>query len=268
MLTALLTENRGNTLALASYQRLRDAIAKQSDAFFAARAARLRARTAKSSATIGSTSGQLALALDASGLRMFASWPALPMPLFEEARVAARSAGWRARLWNAGGFLPPDMALSPGPFALGFKSVPGEDEPAYPGAAEIFGEGTEVAAALAARTITWDATLLFDPNEDRTRAEQRFDPLTEISGYVWLAIRPGGASLAGLRWLGNACGYTILEANLATAPDRSILTDAGLYSTEKRSLTRERRGPVRRDFSGIPCSKFDSLRLFLIIAPC
>jgi hypothetical protein len=236
VLVTLLTENRGNTLGPASYQRLRDAIAKQSDNFFAARAARLRARTARSSVAIGSMSGQLTLALDASGLRMFASWPALPVPLFEEARVTARSAGWRPRLWNTGGLLHPDMALRPGPFALGFRSVPGEDEPAYPGAAEIFGEGTEVTAALAARTITWVPTMLFDPNEERTRADQRFDALTETSGYVWIAIRPGSESLDGLRRLGDACGYTVLEANLAAAPDRSILTRAGLYNSKTRSL--------------------------------
>ena len=39
VLTALLTENRGSMLPPASYQRLRDAIAKQPDAFFSARAA-------------------------------------------------------------------------------------------------------------------------------------------------------------------------------------------------------------------------------------
>ena len=236
VLSALLMENRGNALSPTSYERLRNAIAKQPEAFFAARAARLRARMSKSAAPTGSTSGQLALALDPSGLRMFASWPALPLALFEEARGAARSAAWRPRLWNAAGFLHPDTALSPGPFVLGFKTVPGDDEPAYPGAAEIFGEGSETAAALAARTIAWTTTLLFDPNEDRTRAEQRFDELTETSGYVWIATRADGGSLEGLRRLGNACGYTIFEADLAAAHDLSILTRAGLCSGERRFL--------------------------------
>jgi hypothetical protein len=234
VLMTLLTENRGNIVSPASYQRLRDAIAKQPDAFFVARAARLRARMAKAPAPTGSTPGQLALALDASGLRMFASWPALPLALFEEARAAARSARWRPRLWNAGGFLHPDMALSPGPFALVFQAIPSDDEPAYPGAAAIFGEGSEAAAALAARAIAWSATLLFDPNEDRTRAEQRFNALTQTSGYVWIATRSGGTSLEGLRRLGHACGYTMFEADLAAASDRSILTRAGLISGGKR----------------------------------
>ena len=61
VLAALLTENRGNVVSPASYQRLRDAIAKQPDAFFAARAARLRARTAKPPAVRESISGELAL---------------------------------------------------------------------------------------------------------------------------------------------------------------------------------------------------------------
>jgi hypothetical protein len=236
VLTAVLTENRGKILSPASYQRLRDQIAKQPEAFFAARAARLRARTSKAPVSGQLTSGQLALTLDAFGLRMFATWPALPVPLFEEARAIARSAAWRPRLWNGGGFLHPDMALSPGPFALSFKSVPGDDEPAYPDAAATFGEGSEAAVALAARIIEWKTTLLFDPNEDRTRAEQRFDALTETSGYVWIAIRPGGASLEGLRRVGNACGYSVFEADLAAASDRSILTRAGLTSGERRCV--------------------------------
>jgi hypothetical protein len=236
VLAALLTENRGNTVSPASYQRLRDAIAKQPDAFFDARAARLRTRTAKAPTPTGSTSGQLALAFNAPGLRMFASWPALPVVLFEEARVAARSSGWRPRLWNAGGFLHPDMALSPGPFALAFQTVPSDDEPAYPDAAAIFGEGSEAATALATRTVRWKATLVFDPNEDRTRAEQRFDAVTETSGYLWIATRPGGASLDGLRRLGHVCGYTVFEADLAATGDRSILTHVGLISGEKRFM--------------------------------
>jgi hypothetical protein len=234
VLTALVTENRGNALSAASYQRLRDAIAKQPDAFFAVRAARLRTRAAKSSVAVVPTSGQLALTREVSGLRMFASWPALPVALFEEARAAARSAAWRPRLWNAGGFLHPDTALSPGPFALAFRSVPHDDEPAYPDAAAIFGQGSEVAAALAGRTVPWNATLLFDPNEDRTRAEQRFDALTETSGHVWIATRAGDTSVEGLRPLGHVCGYNIFEADLSTASDRRVLTSAGLYSAEKR----------------------------------
>jgi hypothetical protein len=234
VLVALLTENRGNAISPASYQRLRDAIARQPDAFFAVRAGRLRARTVKASALARSVSGQLTLALNASGLQMLASWPALPADLVEEARAAARSANWRPRLWNAGGRLHPDMALSPGPFALAFQAVPGDDEPAYPGAAAIFGEGSETAAALAARTIAWNATLLFDANEDRNRAEQRFDKFTETSGHVWIASRPGGVSLEGLRRLGHVCGYTVFEADLAAVSDRSLLTRTGLISGEKR----------------------------------
>lgn len=234
VLTALLTENRGNALSAMSYQRLRDAMAKQPDAFFAARAARLRARGAKTFAAARSISGQLGLARDPTGVRMFVTWPALPSLLFEEARTAARSAAWRPRLWNAGALLHPDMALSPGPFALALQSVPRDDEPAYPGASAVFGEGSDAAAALAARTVAWNVTLLFDPNEDRTRAEQRFNPLKEASGYIWIAVTPGGTPLEGLRRLGATCGYTVHEANLGARSDRLVLERAGLISDDKR----------------------------------
>lgn len=234
VLTALLAENRGNTLPAMSYQRLRDAIAKQADAFFSARAARLRARGAKTSAAASPTSGQLALARDATGVRMFVSWPALPSLLFEEARAAARSAAWRPRLWNAGALLHPDMALSSGPFALALQSVPRDDEPAYPNTSEVFGEGSDAAAVLAARTVAWNKVLFFDPNEDRTRAEQRSSDLKGASSYLWIAVSPEGASLEGLRKLGYACGYTIYEADLGTQSNRSILERAGLASDDRR----------------------------------
>jgi hypothetical protein len=77
------------------------------------------------------------------------------------------------------------MALSAGPFALALAAVPEDDNPAYPGTAEIFDPGSDAAAALAARTVDWNANLLFDPNAERTQAEQRFNVLTGTSGYVW-----------------------------------------------------------------------------------
>src|SRR5262249_35247694 len=88
-------------------------------------------------------------------------------------------------------------------------------------------------------------TLVFDPNEDRSRAEQRSDPLTETSGYVWIATRPGGASLEGLRRLGHSCGYTVYEADLAAAGDRILLGRAGLTSDDKRLvLARHPTAPI------------------------
>jgi hypothetical protein len=97
-LTALLTENRRGGLSQASYKRLRDAIAAEPEAFFAARAARLRARPAKPTTSADQTLGRFSLKYDASGLRMFVSWPALPPALFDDARATARSAAWRPRL--------------------------------------------------------------------------------------------------------------------------------------------------------------------------
>jgi hypothetical protein len=75
---------------------------------------------------------------------------------------------------------------------------------------------------------------LFDPYEDRTRAEQRFNPIKETSGYIWIAVSPGGASLDGLRRLGNTCGYTVYEADLGARSNRLVLERAGLASDDKR----------------------------------
>jgi hypothetical protein len=236
VLSALLTENRGGGLSQASYTRLRAAIATQPEAFFAARAAQLRARITKAPTSGEQMLGRLALAHSATGVQMFVTWPALPLALFDDARATARSAAWRPRLWGVGGFLHPDTALSAGPFALNLPAVPADDNPAYSGASEVFGAGSDAATALAARTVDWNANLLFDPNAERTQAEQRFDALTGTSGHIWVATKVGGATLNGLRKLGSVCGYTAFEANLADAADRSVLTREGLLSDESRTL--------------------------------
>jgi hypothetical protein len=88
-------DNRQSALSQTSYARLRDAIATSSEAFFAARAARRRVRAVKPGVPNEQSLGRLALSLDASGVRMFATWPALPPALFDEARAIARSAAHR-----------------------------------------------------------------------------------------------------------------------------------------------------------------------------
>ena len=236
VLTALLTENRQFLLSDASFSRLRDVIAAEPETFFATRAARLRVRTAKPTVSDEQTLGRLTLAHDASGTRLFVSWPALPPALFDEARVTARSAAWRPRLWGVGPFLHPNTALSAGPFELALQAVPADDETAYPGVAEVFGVGSDAAAALASRSIDWRAILLFDPNSDRTQAEQCFDVPSGQTGIVWVATRAGGATLEELRRLGCTCGYAVFEANLADAGDRTVLLREGLLSTQSRLL--------------------------------
>lgn len=259
-LTALLTENQGGVLPQASYERIRDALAAEPEALLATQTARLRVRAPKSTAPVKQTLGRLALTRDDSGVRMFASWPALPAALFDEARATARSASWRPRLWNAGSFLHPDAALSPGPFALSLQAVPRDDEPAYPGAADFFGEGSDAAAALAARSIEWREYLVFEPSEDRTHAEQRFTPITDTAGCVWLGVRTGGATLQGLRKLGAACGYAIFEADLSAADDHETLVRAGLLSTASRFVVA--RHPI--DAIGAPQGVVRPNRPFLI----
>jgi len=235
VLTAVLTENRGAALSLTSYTRLRDAIAAEPEAFFAARSALLRLRLAKSPAFAEQSLGRLSIMRDPSGVRMFVSWPALPAALFEDARGRARSAGWRPQLWGAGSLLHPDTALSAGPFAIGLQETPASDSAAYADAAAIYGEGSEVAAALAARSVDWAENLLFDANDDRTQAEQRFDIVTGTSGHVWIAAKSDVASLGALRKLGSSCGYAFFEANLANDGDRTLLTQRGLFSAHGRS---------------------------------
>jgi hypothetical protein len=218
-----------------SYARLRDAVTAVPEAFFAARAARSRARSAKPKVSSEENFGQLAMAHDASGLRLFVSWPALPTALFDEARTAARSAAWRPRLWGRGGFLHPDTALSSGPFALTLEAVPSDEDPAYPGATEVFGAGSDAAAELAERTIAWKPFLLFDANDDRTRAEQLFDLPNSQNGFIWVAAKAEIAPLE-LRQLGRTCGYRVFEANLADASHRAVLSREGLLGSQSRSL--------------------------------
>lgn len=236
VLSALLTDNRGTLVSEASYARLRDAIATDPEAFFAARAARLRGRTAKPPTAAEQTLGRLALMIDATGVHLFANWPALPAALYEEARSIARSAGWKPRLWGAGSFLHPDTALGTGPFAIALQTAPKEEDSTYPDAAEIFGAGTDIAATLASRTIDWTATLLFDVNDARTQAEQRFGVLNDTTGYAWLGRRIDTESLAGLKPLGTAGGYRFFEANLADPADRAVLTKEDLLATQRRAL--------------------------------
>jgi hypothetical protein len=235
VLTALLTENRGSVLSQASYTRLRDAVAIDPEAFFASRAARIRTRTAKSPIPAEQILGRLSLSRDATGVHLYANWPALPPSLYDEARSIARSAGWRARLWGVGSFLHPDTALSAGPFVIASQSMLSDEDPAYPAAAAVFGAGTDIAVTLASRSIDWTANLLFDVNDERTQAEQRFGVLSGTSGCIWLGTRAGGAALDGLKKLGAAAGYHFFEADLADLGDRMILTREGLLSKQNRA---------------------------------
>lgn len=263
VLSALLTDNRHSELSEASYSRLRDAIAAEPESFFAARAARLRARAARRTTTVEQSLGRLTLVREASGIRLFASWPALQSALFDEARETARSAAWRPQLWGAGPFLHPDTALSGGPFLLELYTVPADGDPAYSGTAEAFGAGSDAAAALAARTVDWSANLLFDPNDDGTRAEQRFDMLSGQVGFVWVATRTDSTTFNELPQLGSACGYKVFQADLANAENRTVLIREGLLNTQGRSLLA--RHPI--DAIGAPQGVVRPNRPFLLYQP-
>lgn len=236
VLTALLTENRSGGISAMSYARLHDAVTRSSEAFFATRAARQRARRAKVGAISQQSLGRLTLTRDAVGLKLYVSWPALPTELADEARVTARAAGWRPQLWGAGARLHSDTALGDGPFLLSHIQVPRADQPAYAEAAATFGEGSDVAAALAGRTIDWNETLLFDVNADRNRGEQRFSPFDSSSGPAWIACSAEITALDRLRFVGKLAGYRLFEADLASDVDRAILDKEGSLATHDRTV--------------------------------
>ncbi|MHC9420732.1 hypothetical protein ACYZX9_19265 (plasmid) [Sphingomonas citri] len=236
VLTALLTENRSGGIPAASYTRLHDALARSSEAFFATRAARQRSRRNKVVTAAQQSLGRLTLTRHATGPKLYASWPALPADLAEEARVLARAAGWRPQLWGAGVRLHSDTALGDGPFLLNHAHVPRPDQPAYAEAAATFGEGSDVAAALAGRTIDWNETLLFDPNPESSRGEQRFSPFDGASGAGWIASAAEFTALDRLRLVGKVAGYRLFEADLAAASDRAILAKEGLLAAHDRTL--------------------------------
>ena len=236
VVTALLTENRGGGISGRSYARLHDAIARSSEAFFATRAARQRTGRTKAGTARQHNPGRLTLTREAAGLKLYASWPALPTVLADEARVTARAAGWRPQLWGAGARLHSDTALGDGPFLLTHTHVPRADQPAYAEAAATFGEGSDVAAALAGRTIDWNEALLFDVRAERNRGEQRFAPFDSASGPAWIATSAAITALDRLRLVGSVAGYHLFEADLAAVSDRSILTKEGLLAAHDRTL--------------------------------
>jgi hypothetical protein len=263
VLTALLTENRDHILPEASYCRIQTTIQSQPEAFFAARSAQARARDAKTQSSVDQTVGRLLVSLEGAGAGLFVTWPSLPPGIFDEARSIARANAWRPRLWGVGALLHPDSALSGGPFRLALTAPLAGDIGAYPDAATVFGSGSDVALALAARTVEWSPYLVFEPNEERTQAEQVFTlPLTGREGLAWLATASDGTDLTGLRHLGATCGYQLFEANLDTPADRAILVREHLLS-DRRQLILSRHPS---DAIGAPPGTVQASRPFLIFA--
>lgn len=236
VLTALLTENRDHVLPEASYRRIQTTIQSQPEAFFAARSAQARARDARGQSGVDEMPGRLVVSFEGGSANLFVTWPPLPPGLFDEARSIARAHAWRPKLWGVGALLHPDSALSGGPLRLALTAPPGADIAAYPDAATVFGSGSDAALALAARTVEWNSCLVFEPNDERSQAEQRFTSLTGREGVVWLATASGGADLTGLPRLGAICGYQLFEANLGNPGDRAILVREHLLSDERRLL--------------------------------
>ncbi len=158
--------------------------------------------------------------------------------------------------------LHPDTALSGGPLRLALTKPPADASAAYPDAATIFGSGSDVALALAARTVDWNSCLVFEPDDERAHGEQRFSPLTGREGLVWLAAASGGPNLAGLRRLCEICGYQLFEADLEAPAERAILVRERLISDERRLLVS--RHPS--DAIGAPQATVRASRPYLLFA--
>lgn len=236
VLTALLTENRDQIVPDASYSRIQTAILAQPEAFFESRSARARARDAKKQPNADQTLGRLVVSREGGSIGLFVTWPPLPPGLFDGARSTARANAWRPRLWGVGSLLHPDTALSEGPLRLMLTSPPPDDIAAYPDAATVFGSGSDIALALAARRVDWKSCLVFEPDDERVLAEQRFAPLTGQESLVWIAAASSGAVLTGLRCFGTICGYQLFEANLDDPADRSILVREHLLTDQRKIL--------------------------------
>lgn len=222
VLASILENNANALLPDATYHRLQEAIQNSSEAYFAKRAAQSRAR-GRSKTKTGDSLGQLMLSLAGGTGSLFVTWPALSPAILDKARAIARAKNWRPKLWGAGPLLHPDSALSSGPIKLALPSVPEPEDPAYPDVGDVFGPGGDISAALNARKINWAPLLVFEPSEDRRRAEQLFRPLSGREALVWVAISRNNARLSRLRMIGAASGYDIFEADLRVPSDKEFL---------------------------------------------
>lgn len=236
VLSALLTENRGRDLPETSYRRLQEAIQNQPEAFFATRSARNRVKDSKEQPFSDPSYGRLLLVRKNTGLTLFVSWPHLSSAVFEEARSIARARAWRPRLWGAGPFFHPDHALSAGPIQVSLQQSPNKETAAYPDAADVFGSGSEIASTLAARTVAWESTLIFDVSDDKEQGEQKLAPLSGREQLLWIAVSKSGANLTGLSRIGSVCGYDVFEADVTCPTDRAILVREQLLLDQGRLM--------------------------------
>lgn len=260
VLNALLYDNRGSSLSVIAYRRIADRIALSNDAPAGLRRAKARVKGAKAAESTSQSFGRLTLVAADGAARLFVSWPALSVSLYEEGRIQARAKGWRPQLWGAGPFLHPDNALGGGPFTLCMAQCPSVETPAYANAGDVFGAGKEITLALAARTIDWTSLLLFDADDGGQTGEQRFSPFSAPSGKIFIGVKIGGASIEGLRTIGRSCGYDFLEGDLSRPEDVAALRQAGAW-TEK-TVTLCSRHPT--DAIGAPPSVIRPGRPFVV----
>jgi hypothetical protein len=235
VLAALLQDNKGSQLSQATYRRIADRISQSRDGPVSLRRARSRVTKTRIEVREDTRSlGRLTL-ISNGNLKLFVTWPALPNSVYEEARLQARSAGWRPRLWKAGPFLHPDNALSGGPFSLSMADCPAALTQPYGDIGQVFADGSDIVRLLTGRTIGWTSLLLFDVNDDRHSAEQRLSPFYGHAGRVFIGSRVGATPPGGLRAIGRLCGYDFFEADLKSADDIAALRRVGAW-TERASV--------------------------------
>lgn len=270
VIAALLTDNSQGLLTAASFRRVADAYAHQSEAFFALRDAKRRrqADAAKTGSEIDL--GALSLRRFDGRFGLTVTWNPLPKSVLEAARTQASGHAWRPRLWGQGSPLHADQALGSLPVLLGLSSIPSPDQLSFPGADQTFGEGSPVAAALRARQVDWEAPMAFLVDPEFDTAERASAPLTRDRGQVWLIDSPGRP--LSLPIIGEVAGRAVRSAELADLDTRAMLQASGLWkgvaqAQKIRRLSRHpldamtlRKGQVR---PGQPYSVYDDASLEL-----
>jgi len=233
VLVALLSDNAAGRLPPATFERLREAFESDWAIYAAWGAGKARAATAAAPRRGADTRGQLSLMLADNTRALFVSWPPLPPEPWSTARKDAGVANWRPRLWGLAA-IHHEEALSAGPIELALTEWPATDVAAYADAAEVFGTGSDVAAALAARTVDWARPMLFACDAD-DRADWVAAPLTGRTGRVWILPQASDGrtavttALETLRRRGTVAGVAVYEADLSREADRAILAAASLW---------------------------------------
>lgn len=227
VVTALLGDNAKGDLNEASFRRVADAYNRQSEAFYALRAAKRR-RQADAARNVGPVDlGQLSLRRHGTQFAFTVSWSPLPQSLLDTARPEASGQGWRPKLWGQGSPQHSDQAFGSLPVLLNLVGIPEPDAAAFPTADETFGADSPIAGALRGRQVDWSAPLAFHHDGENDGAERIVSAVRNEAGQVWLVDPLGHDS--GLARLGEVAGRTVRCAELSNSDHRRVLEGLGLW---------------------------------------